>query len=71
MVRLARMRSQWSGSLPSNTVTASVAAIDARNAGYSRAIRDTAKARRVCVRSSVMKMTKPLMMKNSSTPRLP
>ena len=73
MVRLNRIMLPVSASFGafSSTIAALVTMIAAQYAGNSRAKRLTAKSAALRVRSSVMKMTKPEIAKNSSTPKCP
>ena len=62
---------RWRGLMPIPNSTTSVTAMATRYAGYSLAKRDTAKSASPVVRSSVRRITNPLMTKNRSTPRCP
>ena len=74
MVRLARncgtvgVSSTGTGDRVRITVAMTRAA---RKAGINRAAREITNSRTVFLRSIVIRITKPLMMKNSSTPKWP
>jgi hypothetical protein len=74
MVTLAKKRPTVgvsSGGMGATMRMTVASASAARKHGIRRAARATAKAHTVALRSIVIRITKPLMMKNSSTPKWP